>query len=45
MENTESSVNKLFQNNINLVKNKTISPNELNKYGISINYDGKKRSA
>ena len=36
---------KKLSDSFHLVKNKTISPNELNKYGISINYDGKKRSA
>ena len=36
---------KKINDNFELVKNKTISPNELNKLGISINHDGKKRSA
>ncbi len=34
-----------LKNDFNLVKSKFISPNKLNKLGISINHDGKKRSA
>ena len=36
---------KKLSDNFKLVKNKNISPNKLNKHGISINHDGKKRSA
>jgi|TARA_B100001964_G_scaffold116225_1_gene129515 tRNA uridine 5-carboxymethylaminomethyl modification enzyme len=36
--------NKL-KNDFDLVKSKSISPNKLNKFGIPINHDGKKRSA
>tara|TARA_B100001750_G_scaffold161119_1_gene129961 strand:+ start:113 stop:1198 length:1086 start_codon:yes stop_codon:yes gene_type:complete len=36
---------KKLNNSFNLVNNKTISPNKLNKHGIFINHDGKKRSA
>jgi tRNA uridine 5-carboxymethylaminomethyl modification enzyme len=37
-------INKL-KNDFNTVKSKSISPNKLNKLGIPINHDGKKRSA
>ena len=36
---------KKLKDNFKLIKSKIISPNELYKFGISINHDGKKRSA
>ena len=42
--NQPKKINKI-SNSFSIVQNKTITPNKLKKFNISINHDGKKRTA